>query len=355
MGGFKWWSNHLECGFEMIKMGASENRRSLLPIIYGTSMKEIMVNHWMLGYHMFEPQMPRRLGEATKWGVFCCQTNAKAHSGEKNGTWLQVQVFPAGCLYVVSQLLDTYLSTKNFASRGCELTSPKRHCSPSVRNSLHTSPQTLAQASIRNDFENRGLQNRCNSILYLPVLPPFKWPGLEKPIFCGTLEEKSPESAFRACSHLWAKLLFKAASICCHLCGIFPKLDAFPHHQKGHLGSTSTIFKHTHIIQRSDTKYYKVTKCPEWYSQSILLAETKIWQTRGVQDSRTLQKALGLRFSALLQSPDLLEQPIISSSDCGQKLLLRSWWIRVWSNWPTAILDGLNGYISRVRLIMMNE
>ena len=50
----------------MIKMGASENRRSLLPIIYGTSMKEIMVNHWMLGYHMFEPQMPRRLGEATK-------------------------------------------------------------------------------------------------------------------------------------------------------------------------------------------------------------------------------------------------------------------------------------------------
>ena len=242
MGGFKWWSNHLECGFEMIKMGASENRRSLLPIIYGTSMKEIMVNHWMLGYHMFEPQMPRRLGEATKWGVFCCQTNAKAHSGEKNGTWLQVQVFPAGCLYVVSQLLDTYLSTKNFASRGCELTSPKRHCSPSVRNSLHTSPQTLAQASIRNDFENRGLQNRCNSILYLPVLPPFKWPGLEKPIFCGTLEEKSPESAFRACSHLWAKLLFKAASICCHLCGIFPKLDAFPHHQKGHLGSTSTIF-----------------------------------------------------------------------------------------------------------------
>jgi hypothetical protein len=59
-----------------------------------------------------------------------------------------------------------------------------------------------------------------------------------------------------------------------------------------------------------------------------------------VQDSRTLQKALGLWFSALLQSPDLLEQPIISSSDCGQKLLLRSWWIRVWSNWPTAILDG---------------
>ena len=46
-------------------------------------------------------------------------------------------------------------------------------------------------------------------------------PSLDKPIVCGTLEEERPHriSSQGCCSHLcWAKLLFKAASICCHLC-----------------------------------------------------------------------------------------------------------------------------------------
>lgn len=178
-GGFKWWSNHLECGFEMIKMGASENR-GFTPNIWhfneGNHGKPLDVgvplSHADLvkqqNEECFEVLLPKKC-ESPLWGK---EWNMAAGS-----------VFPAGCLYVVSQLPDTYLSTKNFASRGCELTSPKRHCSPSVRNSLHTSPQTLAQALIRNDFKNRGPQNQCNLILYSPILPPFKWPGLEKPHF----------------------------------------------------------------------------------------------------------------------------------------------------------------------------
>ena len=41
-------------------------------------------------------------------------------------------------------------------------------------------------------------------------------------------------------------------------CGLIILFPTTIHHQKGHLGSTSTIFKHTHIIQRSDTKLQSV-------------------------------------------------------------------------------------------------
>ena len=304
----------------------------LLPI-YGISMKEIMVNHWMLGYH---------LATRTWWSnkmrsvlKFCCQKNAKAHSGEKNGTWLQGPFF----------LLDVYMLFPNSQTlTSQQKTSPaadaswRRPSGTAVRQCgilcIHLHKPWLKRWS-EMTLKIEGPKINVIWFYIHPFYPHSNGQVWRNPIFCGTLEEKSPESAFRACSHR-AKLLFKAASICCHLWVDHP----FPHHNPPPKRPFGEYIHHFQTHPYHSTFRYKVTKCPEWYSQSILLAETKIWQTRGVQDSRTLQKALGLWFSALLQSPDLLEQPIISSSDCGQKLLLRSWWIRVWSNWPTAILDG---------------
>lgn len=84
-------------------------------------------------------------------------------------------------------------------------------------------------------------------------------PGLEKTIFCGSLE-KSPQNQLSglvptepSCSSKRLAYVVTSAGFSLNLMVDHP----FPH-QKGHLGSTSTIFKHTHIIQRSDTKLQSV-------------------------------------------------------------------------------------------------